>query len=187
MVANVLRRLTLICALAAAAALPALALANDADVRRLGQCTKSAFSKIKLSPENGRIEVEFEVDASRVGQAWRVVIRRNGKVDVRTRATTRRPSGSFTVRRVARQPPRRARHGSRPRGQPGDDAGLPRRRDARLAPADHSPAVSVHCQLAVPPVGIAWVGAGAGQARVALLVELRVPRRRRQRSLRGCT
>ena len=95
-----LRRLTLICALAAAAALPALAFANDSDVRRLGQCTKSAFSKIKLSPENGQIEVEFEVDASRIGQTWRVVIRRNGKVNFRTRATTRRPSGSFTVRRV---------------------------------------------------------------------------------------
>lgn len=100
MVADVLRRLTLICALAAAAALPALALANDADVRRLGQCTKSAFSKIKLSPENGRIEVEFEVDANRVGQTWQVVIRRNGNVAARTPATTRRPSGSFEVRRV---------------------------------------------------------------------------------------
>ena len=100
MATNLLRRITLICALAAAVALPALALANDRDVRRLGQCTKSAFSKIKLSPENGRIEVEFEVDANRMGQMWRVVIRRNGKVRVRTSATTRRPSGSFTVRRV---------------------------------------------------------------------------------------
>ena len=99
MVANVLRRLTLIFALAAAAALPALAFANDRDVSRLGQCTKSAFSKIKLSPENGRIEVEFEVDANRIGQSWRVVIRRNGKVNFRTRRITRRPSGSFTVRR----------------------------------------------------------------------------------------
>ena len=99
MVANVLRRLTLICALAAAAALPALAFANDRDVQRLGQCTNSASSKIKLSPENGRIEVAFEVDANRVGQSWRVVIRRNGKVNVRTRRITRRPSGSFTVRR----------------------------------------------------------------------------------------
>ena len=54
---NLLRRITLICALAAAVALPALATANDADVRRIGQCTTSAFSKIKLSPENGRIEI----------------------------------------------------------------------------------------------------------------------------------
>lgn len=95
-----LRRLTLICALAAAVALPALAFANDRDVRRIGQCTKSAFSKIKLSPENGRIEAEFEVDASRAGQTWRVVIRRNGNVVTRTRGTTGQRSGSFTVRRV---------------------------------------------------------------------------------------
>ena len=100
MVANVIKRLTLICALAAAAALPTLALASDGDVGRLGQCTKSAFSKIKLSPENGRIEVEFEVDANRNGQTWRVVIRRNGNVVARTQATTRRPSGSFEIRRV---------------------------------------------------------------------------------------
>ena len=100
MSASALRRITLICALAAAIALPALAIANDADVRRLGQCTKSAYSKIKLSPENGRIEVEFEVDASRVGQTWRVVLRRNGNVVLRTRRITRGPSGSFEVRRV---------------------------------------------------------------------------------------
>jgi len=100
MVASMLKRLALIPALAIVAAIPAFALANDADVRRLGQCTKSAYSKIKLSPENGRIEAEFEVDANRQGQTWRVVIRRNGNVAVRPRATTRRPSGSFEVRRV---------------------------------------------------------------------------------------
>lgn len=101
-----IRRTALILALAAAA-LPAFALANDRDVRKPGQCTMSAFSKIKLSPENGRIEVEFELDSGRNGEAWKVAIRRNGKVIARTRARTGRPSGSFTMRRVVGNRPGR--------------------------------------------------------------------------------
>ena len=99
MVARVIRRVVLLSALVAVAALPAQAPANDADVLRVGQCSKYATTKIKLSPENGRIEVEFHVDPSRRGETWRVVIRRNGKVNVRTRATTGR-TGAFTVRRL---------------------------------------------------------------------------------------
>jgi hypothetical protein len=79
---------------------PAAALAKDGDVERNGTCTGNATSKIKLSPENGRIETEFEVDQNRNGVTWDVVLRRNGNVVVRTKATTRPPSGSFEVRRV---------------------------------------------------------------------------------------
>lgn len=85
---------------AAAAIAPAAALANDADVERSGTCSKNSSAKIKLSPEDGRIEAEFEVDQNRNGVTWRVVLRRNGNVAARTRATTRPPSGSFEVRRV---------------------------------------------------------------------------------------
>ena len=45
------------------------ALANEDDVIREGSCTGAASWKLKLSPENGRIEVEFEVDQNRVGRA----------------------------------------------------------------------------------------------------------------------
>jgi hypothetical protein len=79
---------------------PAAALAKDGDVERNGTCTGNATAKIKLSPENGRIETEFEVDQNRNGVTWGVVLRRNGNVVVRTTATTRPPSGSFEVRRV---------------------------------------------------------------------------------------
>jgi hypothetical protein len=85
---------------AVAAVAPAAALSKDGDVRRVGTCTGNATTKIKLSPENGRIETEFEVDQNRNGVTWRVVIRRNGNVAVRTTATTRPPSGSFEVRRL---------------------------------------------------------------------------------------
>lgn len=46
-----------------------VASAKDGDVRAVGSCTKSTTSKIKLSEENGRIEVEFEVDQNRNGRA----------------------------------------------------------------------------------------------------------------------
>jgi len=96
-------RLTTILALAAAlAALVAIPAANakDGDVRVRGTCTKAATSKLKLSSENGGIEVELEVDQNRNGVPWRVVLRRNGAVVASGTARTRGPSGSFSFRRV---------------------------------------------------------------------------------------
>ncbi|HZO07624.1 MAG TPA: hypothetical protein VFB52_14640 [Solirubrobacterales bacterium] len=79
--------------------LSATATANDADVKRAGTCSGNTSAKIKLSPDDGRIETEFEVDQNRNGVTWRVVLRRNGAVAVRTQGTTRGPSGSFEVER----------------------------------------------------------------------------------------
>jgi hypothetical protein len=87
----------------AVAALPAAASAkggNDRDVRVAGSCSKASSAKLKLSPENGRIEVEFEVDQNRSGVRWSVMLANGRSTIASTRATTRRPSGSFTVRRV---------------------------------------------------------------------------------------
>ncbi len=80
--------------------LAATATAKDGDVRRGGSCTGSTSAKIKLSPEDGRIETEFEVDQNRSGVTWKVVLRRNGKVAARTQGTTGGPSGSFEIRRL---------------------------------------------------------------------------------------
>ncbi len=49
--------------------------------------------------DDGRIEVEFEVDQNVVGQTWQVVITDNGTRVVKTTATTTAPSGSFDVER----------------------------------------------------------------------------------------
>jgi hypothetical protein len=74
--------------------------AKDGDVIQRGSCTGSSEWKLKLSPENGRIEAEFEVDQNRAGEVWRVKIRHDGELAFRGRRTTRGASGSFSVRIV---------------------------------------------------------------------------------------
>jgi hypothetical protein len=83
-------------------AAPLATSAKDGDVIRQGDCSARSDWKLKLSPENGRIEVEFEVDQNRNGQKWNVVLRRNGNVFWRGARWTQPPSGSFTVRRLTR-------------------------------------------------------------------------------------
>ena len=87
-------------AVAAVTAAP-LASAKDGNgVRVRGACTQGSTSKLKLSREDGRIEIEFEVDQNRNGVRWRVTLLRNGSRVASTTATTRAPSGSFEVRRL---------------------------------------------------------------------------------------
>jgi hypothetical protein len=74
--------------------------AKDGDVLVRGTCTKASTSKLTLSEEDGRIEVEFEVDQNRSGVRWSVTLRRPTTVLLRTTRVTRAPSGSFEVRRV---------------------------------------------------------------------------------------
>jgi hypothetical protein len=87
-------------ALAATMVVAPTAFAKDGDLRVAGACTASSTSKLKLSHEDGGIEVEFEVDQNRNGVPWRVTLRRNGALVASTTAVTRAPSGSFSVRRV---------------------------------------------------------------------------------------
>jgi hypothetical protein len=88
-------------ALAAFAPAVQSAAAKDGDVRVRGTCTRASTAKLKLSPENGRIEVEFEVDQNRNGARSSVALSRNGRVFRRTTRVTRGPSGSFEVRALA--------------------------------------------------------------------------------------
>ena len=76
-----------------------------ATARVRGICTQSSTAKLKLSIEDGRIEVEFEVDQNRNGIPWKVTLRRNGPLVASTTARTRAPSGSFSVRRVIANTP----------------------------------------------------------------------------------
>jgi hypothetical protein len=77
--------------------------------RTAGTCTGRSSAKLKVKPRNGRFETEFEVDQNRNGVRWTVRIRRDGKSVVKTRATTKAPSGSFSVERRLRNPAGRDR------------------------------------------------------------------------------
>ena len=98
---RLLKRLVPVALVAAAflVATPATS-AKDGDVLVQGTCTGPTSSKLKLSEEDGRIEVEFEVDQNRNGVRWTVTLRRPTTLLVRTTRVTRGPSGSFELRRV---------------------------------------------------------------------------------------
>ena len=55
--------------------------------------------KLKAKHDDGRLEVEGEVDSNRNGQDWRWRMVHNGSVSARGWATTHAPSGSFEVER----------------------------------------------------------------------------------------
>ena len=86
-------------ALLTAAGAPAMA-RNDDDVEVRGHCSKRAEYKVKASPEDGRIEIEAEVDSDRVGQKWRWKLWHNGSASAWGKRKTKAPSGSFEVRVV---------------------------------------------------------------------------------------
>jgi hypothetical protein len=80
------------------AVLPAAA--NDADQIKRGSCSGNTVWKLKAGPENGRIEVEAEIDSNKVGQTWNWRLVHNGSVSAQGTSTTQAPSGSFEVRRL---------------------------------------------------------------------------------------
>ena len=90
-----------LCALAGVLVAAPVGVAKDGDVLRRGTCTGGTTSKIKLSEENGRIEVEFEVDQNRNGVRWNVSLFQNGSRIARMVKVTRGPSGSFEARVLA--------------------------------------------------------------------------------------
>ena len=92
-----------------AAAAPAAAKDDDREVIRRGGCSGASDWKLKAKNDDGRIEVEFEVDQNRSGDRWRVVLRRDGNRFFRGIRTTRPPSGSFEVERYTRNPAGRDR------------------------------------------------------------------------------
>jgi hypothetical protein len=95
-------RIAVTTALVLGAAGSTMALAKDGDVIRRGACSGASDWKLKLSPEDGRIEVEYEVDSNVVGQTWRVRLFQNGERIFADARTTKAPSGSFEVRVLAR-------------------------------------------------------------------------------------
>ena len=77
-----------------------IASAGQNDVIREGSCAGASDWKLKVSPEHGRLEVDFEVDQNVSGDRWRVRIRHDGDLAFRGIRTTMGASGSFEVRIV---------------------------------------------------------------------------------------
>jgi hypothetical protein len=72
---------------------------DDDRVIRTGGCTGGADWKLKVKTDDGRLEVEGEIDSNVAGQRWRWTLRHNGSVSDRGAATTTPRSGSFEVER----------------------------------------------------------------------------------------
>ncbi|MDX6658653.1 MAG: hypothetical protein QOH62_3446 [Solirubrobacteraceae bacterium] len=75
------------------------------EVRVAGTCGKGATSKLRLRARDGGIRVQFEVDHSRAGGAWRVVLVQDRRVVWRGRARTRGVGDSFEIQRRLRDLP----------------------------------------------------------------------------------
>jgi hypothetical protein len=87
-------------AVASCIAMSAPAQARGTDKIRVGHCTGASQTKIKVGAEDGRLEVEGQVDSNRNGQSWNWRIVHNYSVSARGTRTTAAPSGAFTVRRT---------------------------------------------------------------------------------------
>jgi len=86
-----------------AAATPAAAKGGQDDrIVLRGSCSAAAEWKLKAKPDDGRLEIEWEVDSNRVGQRWSWRIAHDGTTLASGHRTTHAPSGSFSVERRIR-------------------------------------------------------------------------------------
>ena len=101
-------------AIAAALVLPMFGISTTAfagtEVIRTGSCSASSDWKLKLKPDNGQLEVEFEVDQNVSGDTWRVRMHHDGDLFFSADRRTRGASGSFDI--SVREPDQR--RGRRP-------------------------------------------------------------------------
>jgi hypothetical protein len=72
---------------------------DDDRVIKTGSCSAGADWKLKVKTDDGRLEVEGEVDTNQSGQTWKWKIKDNGSVAAKGSATTGGRSGSFSVER----------------------------------------------------------------------------------------
>ena len=71
---------------------------SDGTITR-GSCSGRTDWKLKVKPDNGRLELEFEVDSNVNGQSWNVRIKQNGDRIFSGARVTQGPSGSFDLTR----------------------------------------------------------------------------------------
>jgi hypothetical protein len=75
------------------------------EVRVSGSCSASSHWRLKVKNDDRRLEVQFEVDANRVGQKWAVTLSDNNVRVFSGSRLTGGPSGSFEVeKKIANRP-----------------------------------------------------------------------------------
>jgi hypothetical protein len=85
----------------AALATPSATFAKAGDVIRSGDCSAATNWKIKAHPDDAGLEVEAEIDQNKNGVTWSWTFKNDGTRFASGKATTKAPSGSFTVKRIA--------------------------------------------------------------------------------------
>lgn len=70
-----------------------------------GHCTGRSASVLTVAHENGRINIEFEVDQNVIGKTWRVGLSDNRQRVFSGYAKTAAPDGSLTVDMLTRDRP----------------------------------------------------------------------------------
>lgn len=98
MKASRLTALAIIPIAATVALVPPASAKGGGDVRAPGSCSAGTSWKLKAKPDDGRIELELEIDSNRVGQTWAVTITDNGARVFAGSRVTAAPSGSFELR-----------------------------------------------------------------------------------------
>jgi len=78
---------------------PATASHGGDAVRTAGGCSGSAHWKLKAKQDDGRLEVEGEIDSHVSGQVWRWRFKHNGSLSAKGSKTTAGRSSSFEVQR----------------------------------------------------------------------------------------
>jgi hypothetical protein len=68
---------------------------DDDEAREEGRCAKGIRWRMEAKPDDGRVELEVELDTDRTGKRWSWVLAHNGSLSDRGFARTRGSSGSF--------------------------------------------------------------------------------------------
>lgn len=82
------------------AAAPAASASGGGGATASGACSARSTWKMAAKPDDGRIEVQLEVDTNRAGQTWSVRISDNTVAVFTGSRVTQAPSGSFEVRKL---------------------------------------------------------------------------------------
>jgi hypothetical protein len=90
---------TLLLAASVGLVAPAQASHGGDDVRTSGRCAGGAHWKLKAKHDDGRIEVEGEIDSNHSGQRWHWTLKHNGSISAKGAKKTSGSSGSFEIQR----------------------------------------------------------------------------------------